>query len=211
MTEEYPQIVKKSERKWVWPVDAMRTWIDEGLTHEAIGERLGVSAKQVSKVCAREGIESQRRGPRSGPGHPEWKGGIQFDKHGYRLVWVGEDDPMACMSRKRGANRRSGYGYIPEHRLVMARHLGRPLASSEVVHHLNGDNQDNRLENLQLFQSNAEHLQHELTGRCPNWSEAGKEKLRQARKDRWDRYLQSQDQKETTIHSETEPCALQKP
>jgi hypothetical protein len=42
------------------------------------------------------------------------------------------------------------------HRWVMEKHLGRKLSRSEVVHHINGDPHDNRVENLMVM-SQSEH------------------------------------------------------
>jgi len=95
--------------------------------------------------------------------HSHWKGGKLTDR-GHRLVRLAADDPFAVM-------RNSG-GYVMEHRLVMARHLGRPLLPREVVHHKlrseggSGDRTDNRLENLTLFPNQSAHMAHHRTIEC---------------------------------------------
>lgn len=48
-------------------------------------------------------------------------------------------------------------GYIAEHRLVMEAHIGRYLTKKEVVHHLNHEPTDNRIENLELCASAGQH------------------------------------------------------
>jgi IS30 family transposase len=162
-----------------WPVDQIRLWVEvDGWTMDQVARKLGTHHQTVSKVCAKHGIRTQRTGPRAGEGHPKWEGGRILDKHGYVLVYR-LNHPMA---RKRG---KMPPIYVPEHRLVMSEHLGRMLDPLEVVHHKNGEKQDNRLENLELYTSNALHLEDELTGRCPKWSEAGKQAIRLGVKRRW--------------------------
>ena len=44
-----------------------------------------------------------------------------------------------------------------EHRLVMEKYLNRFLNKNEIVHHVNGDPIDNRIENLQVV-TKSEHV-----------------------------------------------------
>lgn len=57
---------------------------------------------------------------------------------GYILVYL-PDHPAADKG-----------GYVLEHRAVMEFHLARILSSDEIVHHINGNKEDNRIENLSL-------------------------------------------------------------
>jgi HNH endonuclease len=88
-----------------------------------------------------------------------WKGGRTM-KGGYFQLKVYPDHPFY-------KEMASSTGYIPEHRLVMAHHIGRPLSSQEVVHHINSNKHDNRIENLELYTSFKEHGQ-KLQERMPH-------------------------------------------
>lgn len=60
-------------------------------------------------------------------------------------------DGYRVLCRPGHPNARGRRGIILEHRFVMAEHLGRPLLPEENVHHKYGDRADNRLENLELW------------------------------------------------------------
>ena len=77
--------------------------------------------------------------------NPNWKYG-EFIDHGYRLIRLENGE------------------WIQEHRVIMERHLGRKLESEEVVHHINGDKLDNRIENLALLFSQGVHMALHLKG-----------------------------------------------
>lgn len=79
---------------------------------------------------------------------PLWKGG-RYEKSGYVYRTISKDSPYYCMA--------DAHNGISEHRLVMAQHLGRPLKSWEVVHHINGNKIDNQIENLELLPNRTQH------------------------------------------------------
>jgi len=75
-----------------------------------------------------------------------------YDKDGYMFKSLPWDHPYISTA--------NGRGWIYEHRLVMAQHLGRNLLPHELVHHLNEIRDDNRIENLALMSRGAHtHLE----------------------------------------------------
>lgn len=89
--------------------------------------------------CSRVCMASRYR-RLTGPDSRAWRGGRSTVRAGqYVTVWT----PT---------------GRILEHRHVMEQSLGRKLSSHEVVHHINGNRTDNKLENLQLCESQSAHI-----------------------------------------------------
>lgn len=66
---------------------------------------------------------------------------------------------VGCVSKSTGYRQLSvECRTVLEHRLVMERHLGRPLRAEEVVHHINGNRSDNRVENLRVIENSSTHM-----------------------------------------------------
>ena len=141
---------------------------EEGASLNEMAQAVGTKGMEVKKFLRRQGVTKEFPREKTGEKHYAWVGRT-VDKDGYVLVHV-----------KGHPNARKHCNWILEHRLVMEEHLGRYLLPDEVVHHRNGRKDDNRLINLQLFQSNGEHLAVDLKGRCPNWTPEGKERILQA-------------------------------
>lgn len=92
---------------------------------------------EAHSLCTKHGYRMRKYGATDTP--PPRRFMRRVTNQGYILLWA-PDHPNANVN-----------GNIFEHRLLMSRHLGRPLLASESVHHRNGDRQDNRLENLELW------------------------------------------------------------
>jgi hypothetical protein len=85
--------------------------------------------------------------------HALWSIGKMSDGQGYIMVKC-PGHPKVKWSN-----------FVYEHVLVMERHLGRYLNDGEVVHHNDGDITNNKISNLRLFPSQAEHTRYHASQR----------------------------------------------
>jgi HNH endonuclease len=120
---------------------------DDGEPAGRIARKYDSWSSTIKSVIERSGRVYESRHARER--HYAWRGGRYVDNEGYVQVtpspeWKFREE--MCMGKGERHRR------VLEHRKIMADFIDRALLPSETVHHINGNRQDNRLENLQLRQ-----------------------------------------------------------
>lgn len=121
----------------------------------------GIPRNTICNWCSTRKLIKQKRNKetvskmgesRLGSLNWNWQGGRYVTKSGYVWTWIHPDDFFAPMA--------SRHNFVLEHRLIMAKSLGRCLQFWEWVHHKNGVKDDNSIENLELTTRNSHAIEH---------------------------------------------------
>ena len=130
-------LTKNILRRWTEEEDQIiRTSADQ--LQADVAKQLGRRESEISSRCRVLGLDTWRK-----------RRGYKPDNHG---------NPIKEYTRKNGRSVR-----IMQHRAVMAEYLGRDLQRGEIVHHINTDKTDFRIENLYLCANSTEHRRVHLS------------------------------------------------
>ena len=120
----------------------------------SVEPHLSKRRKFCSRAC--QGKFMTKTGGRRAHANGHWKGGLSDHGQGYKMLTSGTYSKQFKL----------------HHRFIMEKHLGRTLESNEVVHHINGNKADNRIENLEAM-TRAEHMDHHRKEILEGWIDAG--------------------------------------
>lgn len=90
--------------------------------------------------------------------NPNWRGGESKARSDGRVMAYAPNHPNAINGR-----------YVLRYRLVMEKHLGRLLEKHEIVHHINGNPSDDRIDNL-VITTQRKHARLHYLGGESGWS-----------------------------------------
>lgn len=107
----------------------------KGLSSLKISKKYNCSPSSVILILKQQNI------PRRTYSEALHKGKKYVDPAGYIFVTPKQEDKWLFKDTR----------VVLEHRLIMSKHLNRSLSKDEVIHHINGNRQDNRIENLELW------------------------------------------------------------
>ncbi len=119
----------------------------KGFTSQQIADRFKCYKQSILNSLKRTKTERRKNWKRaSGEKSSNWKGGTRKIKGYIHFL-----DPSHHLARPSD-------GYVPLHRFIVEKKIGRLLKDGEVVNHLDGDILNNLESNLEVFVNNGEHI-----------------------------------------------------
>ena len=157
---------------WLTKDELEELYLRQHLTMQEIGDMYEVTRAAVMKALDRNGVDKSQ-GERFDHNCAYCKEVFSTTRKRFKSV-TGHYCSAGCYHK----HRRKAGRYKPSRqgcriaRKVMVEHLGRELNPEEVVHHEDGDNNNNDLDNVILFISQSEHLRYHHQRRMREVAEA---------------------------------------